>query len=320
MENKIVVRPECLEAIKKFSKDRNKDNMVAVMTQVENDSFLVAVNATIEMTEEMIAQGEKTGKFAVPNGTSFQCKLLKSDQGDMILPIFTTVDEVTNLDLKKQIMLMPFFEIAKAAVNSGDMIKAAVINPFSDNVGIVLPLLQAAVNRREAIKNAKKLQADGKEVREVKLTKAQFELAIRNQLELRNIPKAFYADRDSFLENVYDKKGDFFRDMYVKAFGEQMECPYSEDEFSVMVLNLRADFQMVCVDLPTKKIQNSACAKLYMTWNQTTNEINYFVIQKTEEGRNFAKVDADGKYIVIGDAPSEGSEMNTIMDYLEMND
>lgn len=307
------------EAVKEFAADRTKENMVKLMGRLERGVLYVPVVSDAQITDEMKQTAQKDGQVALPKGTKIQTRLLKTNTDKMVFPVFTSTDEITQEDMKKQLMIMPFFECARAALSAGMDIEAVVINPFTDNVGIVEPLLKAAVERREIFLKAKEQGLGEPQTTEVQVTKKQFEQITRLQLELYNIPQMFFAGQKEFMDELYAKKGTYFYEMYQNAYGSQIPCPYEANQFGVMILNIKADVQMICVDLPAKKIQANMCYKLYMVWNQTTDEKHFFAIQKKKEGKMFLRVDASGKQEVISEAPTEGSEMSAVMDYLGMN-
>lgn len=308
---------ECAVLVKKFAAERTKENMIALMTTLENAVVFVPIATTTDMPAEVLEEAKKGGKVMLPKGTKVQTKLLKASDGSMIFPVFTSADEMQHEGINKQIMLMPFVECARVVVKDPEKIKALVVNPFTDNVGIVEPLLKAAIDRKEAFQKAKAAaEANGGEVKEIKVTEKQFHQLNRSRVEYAILPQRLFAEKDAFLEEIYQKKGDFFFENYKKGYGEKVPCPYTEEQFSVMILNMRANFQMICVDLPNEKLQVGMCYKLYMTWNQDTDEFHYFTIERGKDGRKLGEVNEERKHQIIGDAPAEGSEMNTIMDYL----
>jgi hypothetical protein len=272
------------------------------------------------MTQENMEEVKKTGQFALPKGTKIQNHLLRASDGSMVFPIFTSVEEITKPEMKKQVMMMPFFECARVVMKSEGQIKAAVVNPFSDNVGIVEGLLRACVERREAVLKAQKENKAGNDKKEIKVTEKQFHAITRSQMELRVIPKAFFSQKKELLEKLYTERGAYFYNLYRSAYGEQLACPYEEGEFSVMSLNLKENFELVSVDLPHQKLQSNMCYKLFMTWDKNKDDFHYFVMQKQKDANSFIEIKEDGTSITISEAPSEGSEMNAVMDYLGENE
>lgn len=310
---------ECARAVKTFAADRNRDNMVQLMTVLERGIVFVPIITDAEMTEERMEEVKKSGQFALPKGTKIQNHLLRAGDGSLIFPIFTTVEEITNQEMKRQVMMVPFYECAKVVVNSNGKIKAAVVNPFTDNVGVVEQLLKACVERREAAQKAGKEAQRKGQPKEIRVTEKQFHAITRNQLELRLIPGRFFAGKQEYLGQLTLEKGEYFYQLYQKSYGEQLACPYSEDEFSVMCLNLKENFELVSIDLPSKKLQNTMCYKLYMTWDQEKDEFRYFVMQKQKEGKFFIEIMEDGSSAKISEAPPEGGELGAVMEYLGLS-
>lgn len=308
-----------IDAVKKFAADRSKENLIELMQVLENGVVFVPVVADTQMTKEQLKNASSVGgKLVLPPGTAIKNHLLKTTDGDYIFPVFTGVTEITSEEMKEQVLMMPFYECAKVVVNSNGYIKGAVVNPFTDNVAIIPELLKTCVDRRNAINEAKKNQPSDK-MQEVKVTEKQFHTIVRNQLELRSMPEMLYKGKKGFVEEVMTRKGSFLHELYVKAYGSKVPCPYQLDEFSVMSLNIRENFELVSIDLPSKKLQAGMCYKIYLTWDQEKDEFHFFAMQKVKDGRNFVEVNPDGKFNKLGDAPEEGTELSAVMDYLKVN-
>jgi len=308
---------ECGELAKQFATERTKDNMVRLMEKIENAVLFVPVQ-TDESVEELLRENAKEGgQVQLPKGTKMQTRLLKASNGDMVFPVFTSIKDMNFEGMNKQVMMMPFIECARVALNEKNDIKVVVVNPFTDNVGIVDVLLKAAVERREAVDKANAAKAAGNGgMREIQVTEKQFHLLVREKVEFAEIPKRVFLEKEEFMNDIHERREKLFYEIYRDAYEKRIPCPYKESQFSVMILNLREKFQMICVELPIVRMQITMAYKMYITWDQENNEFNYFLIEKDKKGKVLAKVEANGKHHIIGDAPEEGSEMNTIMDYL----
>ena len=302
------------ELVQAFASERTRENMVQLMQHIETAMVFVPVIAE-GMTKEIQEAAKKNGKIELPKGTKVRNRLLVSKQGDTVFPVFTTPEEITNPELQGQFMLMPFIDCAKAATVKDSGVKAIIVNPFTDNVGIVDKLLEACVERREALDKAMK-QKQMAEARPVQVTERQFHQLARTQAETLTIPKQFFAGAQAFLDNLDAKKAEVFMDAYKALYVDGIEPPFALDDIRVMVLGITADVTMARVDLPGKNLQDGMCSTLFMTYNTNTQEAHYIAVQKTKEGMEMAAFDANGKRTVIGEAPDEGTELNAVMRFL----
>lgn len=298
-----------------FAADRTRENMVKLMENLEMSMVFVPV-VTEGMTDEMKEAAKKNGKVELPQGAKVRNRLLVSKEGDTVFPVFTTPEEITNPELQGQFMLMPFIDCAKAATVPNSGVKAIIVNPFTDNVGLVDKLLEACVQRRAAIDNAMKQAPKNGEMKQVQVTEKQFHQLARTQTETLTIPKKFYEEKETFFDQLNEKKGALFMEDYKAFYADQLEIPFSEDDIKTMVLGVASDVKLAIVDLPSARMQEGMCGKIFMSLNETTKEAHYIVIQKTKDGMELAEFDADCKRKVIGEAPDEGTEMNAVMTYL----
>ncbi len=306
----------CEDAAKKFAADRSKENMVALMNALENGLVFVPVMTDQKITPEMLEASKEDGKLVLPQGTTIKNHLLQTTEGDLIFPVFTNANEITAENMKDQVLLMPFYECAKVVMKSEGKIKGAVVNPFTDNIGIIEGLLKTCVERTEALKKAK----ESGQLKKVKVTEKEFHTIVRNQIEMRNLPTMVYKERQSFVQKLMDQRGDLLFNMYRSAYGSQVPFPYEKKEFAVMSLNVRENFELISIDLPSGKSSDTFCYKIYITWDKDKDEFHYFVMQKQKKETSFAELEENGNIARIGEAPAEGTELGAVMDYLGMND
>lgn len=303
--------------VQAFAADRSRENMVKLMEHIELTKVFVPVE-TVGMTDEMKALAKKQGKVEISGDVKIRNRLLVSGQGDTVMPVFTSPEEITNAELKEQFVLMSFIDCAKAATVENSGVKAIIVNPFTDNVGIVDKLLEACVQRREAIDNAMK-QNQSAQPKQVKMTEKQFHQIARAQTETLTIVKQFFEKKGAFLEELNERREDVFMDAYKAFYADQLPIPFDKSEIKIFVIGVSADTKLALVDLPSgKNMQSGMCSKVFLSYDASKDEAHYLVIQKNNDTFEFAEFDKEGKRTVIGDAPDEGTEMNAVMKYLGM--
>ena len=182
-----------------------------------------------------------------------------------------------------------------------------VINPFTDNLVLKKELVQKLHEADEKLAKAQPKQ--------VKMTPQQFQAFIKNQTEYSIIPKRLYAEKAEFIQKLCDEKEAFVNEIFAAAFKEPKLYPYTEDDYSVMALDIAEDLTLIRVDLPDKGLVPPLCYRIYITYNPQKDEANYYTIEMTKEKdvRLLGGINTEGKHVSYGNAPVEGAELQEIM-------
>lgn len=95
--------------------------------------------------------------------------------------------------------------------------------------------------------------------------------------------------------------------------GKEVKVPYAEDDFSLMTLNVTENLQITRIDMPEKNIAKELCLRIYVVWKRATETLEYFTIEKVENGNEVGRVYADRTHEIIAHAPDNGTEIEMIM-------
>ena len=108
----------------------------------------------------------------------------------------------------------------------------------------------------------------------------------------------------------------FINEIFAGVFKEPKLNPYTENDYSVMALDIAEDLTLVRVDLPEKGLVPPLCYRIYLTINPKTGKAGYYTIEMSKEKdvRMLGEFLEDGKHIDHGVAPVEGAELQKIMD------
>ena len=117
------------------------------------------------------------------------------------------------------------------------------------------------------------------------------------------------------MQKVCDEKEAFINEIFAAAFKEPKLYPYTEDDYSVMALDIAEDLTLIRVDLPDKGLVPPLCYRIYITYNPQKDEVNYYTIEMTKEKdvRLLGGINTEGKHVSYGNAPVEGAELQEIM-------
>ena len=139
---------------------------------------------------------------------------------------------------------------------------------------------------------------------------------VKNNENLKLLCKTFpVTEKEAFIDKLCDEKEAFVNEIFATAYKEQKLYPYSENDYSVMALNISEDLTLVRVDFPNRGIVTPLCYRVYITFDPITKTAGYYTIEKTEEKdvRLLGGFGEDGKHISYGNAPVEGAELNEII-------
>jgi hypothetical protein len=274
------------EAIKDYAADRTKEKLTAVLNLLRPTKLLVPAM--------LKAPDQPTPCF------------LKSSAGEQYFVVYTSKEQMANAPKSQALLSMPFPACNSVAVKPELNLSGMVINPFTDNLVLKIELIQKLHEADEKM---------AKPPKQIKMTPQQFQAFVKNQTEFSVIPKRLYTEKAEFVQKLCDEKEAFVNELFAAAFKEPKLYPYTEDDYSVMALDISEDLTLIRVDLPDKGLVPPLCYRIYITYNPLKDEAHYYTIEMTKEKdvRLLGGVTEDAKHFSYGNAPVEGAELQEIM-------
>jgi HD-GYP domain-containing protein (c-di-GMP phosphodiesterase class II) len=156
-------------------------------------------------------------------------------------------------------------------------------------------------------------------VRELKLTPQQYVVFERKQYEFRFLPKKLFEEGKTFIEELSSKKEEYIDALYEESYQQKRMYPYLTEDFSVLAIQISGTTQMIRVDMPARDLEDGACRRVFIAWNQETETGRYFTIEKAGNGSVLAEVTSDWRHKNLGEAPVEGAELQRILELVEQN-
>lgn len=292
---------------------REQKDMDAMMGMLKEAFFYVPAFFPKNMTKEQMQQlmavekgqdGELSGIFkdAVP-----QPCLLEDTGKNKYLPVFTSKKQVKGGAEYPLLMHVPFQVCVNMFVRLKN-VKGISLNPFTDN--IILNLGKGEKNNTAA----RSLQ---------KTSPGQMLSFVRQKTEGVDIPARLHRDRDAFMQAVDEGREAFLLEFYEENFKKNnMDCPYTSDDFEVMYLAISDELEVARITLPVKNLTPGMSKLLFFTRNPVTGEVHFYALVKGIPGEKdfIGEVLEDGKKITIQDAPKEGNELTAILEILGKKD
>lgn len=305
------------EAMQAFVQDRQKDKYAAVMGILEKSVILVPMmkpEGLDEETERLMKEGKPV---QLPKETKIMPCLLRNEAGEQALPIFTSTAQIPDDRRSPALMGMPFFGCLSMLMAGQGQVETMVLNPFTHNMVLTKAVLDVAVKRRDSLMQQQQQQQQQQKT--VKVTEKQFQDIVHNRVALHLLPKYLFEQKEEGLEKLQKEEGAFLVPFYEEMYPEGRKgfVAVSQEDFSVMTLNLTEDMQMTRVDLPDKAMKKGMCYRVYVVRLRESGELLYYTLVQTEQGNQIGRVTADGKHELIEEAPDNGAEIEAVMKLAE---
>lgn len=295
-----------LEALARaFARDRKQENYVKVMEVLEKSVVLVPTLVPQGLNEEarkMMQEGKPVQLSK--EAKVFPC-LLSKETGEQALPIFTSIAQIPQDKKSPAVLAMPFAACLSMVMGSQGKVETMVLNPFTDSMVLPKAILEVAAKRRETAQQQKT----------VKMTEKQFGELVHNRVALYLLPRYLFEHKEEGLKHLQHEEGTFLLQFYKESYPEQMRTSLavSEGDFSVMTLNITEDMQLTRVDMPDDTMKKGMCCRVYVVRLNSTQEILYYTLEKTEQGNHFGRITEDGKHEIAGPVPDNGAEIEAVI-------
>lgn len=222
--------------------------------------------------------------------------ILQDREGNKLLPVFTSEEEMKKGKQPMRfplILNMPYQACVNMMAKSQE-IRAIVVNPYSHNVVI----------------NFKK-----EEKPEKKLTEPQFHALVRQHIESALLPRKIFEEKETFIKELSKRREECLLELYQPPYEKMKNCPYTLEQFELMTLQISETMQLMQIILPTVHLYPGTCPRVFITWNPETQDAAYYAVvrRKQNEQNQLFQVMADGTKKDLGEAPSEGLELQSII-------
>ncbi len=294
------------EAIAVFREDKERDSYVKVMEILEKSIVIVPTMPLENIPEEVTEQLREGKVVAFPKETKVLPCLLKKETGEQALPIFTSVAQIPPEKMSPSVVAMPFMSCVAMYMANQDKVAEIVVNPFSELMILTRSILEVADKRRKA----------ATEIKTVQLTREQFQNFAHNRVALYLLPKYLFTNGLQGLEEFQREEGALMMRFYEQVYPKETGCGFRAEDFSLMILNLTDNIQLTRLDMPDAVNKKGMCYRVYAAFKRDMEEVSYYALEYTKDGKFIAKVTKDGKHEIVEPAPDNGAEIEAIMNLL----
>lgn len=294
------------DAIQAFMQDKTNENFVKIMEQLEKAFVYLPIMMPDNLDKETM-EALKTGSGAkVPKDTKIVPCLLKKESGEQALPIFSSQLQIPEKQKSPAVVALPFFTCVSMAMANTEKVQAVVLNPFTQNIILPKQILEVADKRSKMM-----------QTKTVKLTQPQFHQFAHRRLAYELLPVFLYEKQKEGLEKLQKEGAALLISLLSSIYPKEIKVPDTGDDFSLMTLNVTENLQITRIDMPEKNVETGSCLRIYAVWIQDTESVDYYTIEKEEQGNAIGRVYADRKHELLKEAPDNGAEIETIMNLAE---
>lgn len=293
------------EALEAFVKDRQKEKYAAVMEVLEKSVVIVPTMPPKDLDEESQKLMSEGKPVQLSKDAKIMPCLLRKETGEMALPIFTSIAQIPQDKKSPAVLAMPFFGVIGMVMANQGKIEAVVVNPFTHSMVLTKGILEVAKKRKEAMSKP--------QTKTIKVTEKQFQNLVHNRVAMYLLPKYLFENKEEGLQKLQKEEGEFLLHFYDEAYPEGRKTTFTEDDFSVMTLNITDTVQLTRVDMPDEAMKKGMCYRVYAVWERDTKEVSYYTLEKTEQGNYIGRIWADGRHELVEQAPDNGAEIEAVM-------
>ena len=240
----------------------------------------------------------------LPQGVNPKPCIIQSSQGESFLPLFTSTQEMNKGDNSFPLFLNVTFDMATEMMRDNPDLAGVVINPFTHN-------LLMKMNREKMSKEQPEETGE--------ITLEQYHALARRQMESAYLPSRLFQEKGAFAEALSREKGRLMRELYEEIYQQEIACPYTEEDFEFITLNISEDFMVSQIIMPEKNRYPQLCRSVIYGFDREKNKIWYYAIvyEGREKPLSLVRVQENGEPENLGEAPPEGSEITRVMELMQ---
>lgn len=297
------------EAMRELLQNKTQQNMSRFMNIMRDARFLVPVEFPKNVDKEVlgrIVRGEKVSKEEMPRMLPV---IIRNQDGVRYAPAFTSRKHLPDNQKYQAILNVDINELLRVSSEEKLNLEGILINPETDKMILHQKFIETMKKVKEGLPNK----------REIRMTREQFVGFSRRNIERGLFPRLLYKEREAFMTRLEEEKEKLIYSLYRQPYGDKIPCPYSEEDFGVMILNISDETCVASIEVPTDKLSPQMALSIYLIWNPKTDDVSYFLIEKGAQGEDnvLCRVTEAGKHEELQTAPPIGSEIYAILELLE---
>lgn len=325
-ENKTVI-PELKneaveEAMKAFLADKTNQTMAKLMAVMRDARFLVPADFPPDVKKQVIEKAKRGEKVDIKTAPRMLPIIVQNQNGEHFAPAYTSREQMKTDAKYPAILNVTIDELLRIGSAPQLKLKGIILNPDTDKM-ILHPKFIDAMKQVKAAQAQQAAQPQPQpgaqeqgQAKEIKMSRAQFELFARRTCEWGIIPGAVHKEKAEFMKKLEEQQGRFMAALYRQPYGDKIPCPYSEKDFDIMILDIDEETCVASIELPKQNLAPQMAASMYIVWNPKNDEMHYFTIEQRPQGEDnvLCGFGENGKREELQTAPTAGNEISAVLD------
>lgn len=286
-----------------FVKDRQKEKYAAVMEVLEKATVLMPVMPPQGLDEETQRKMREGEPVKLPKNAAITPCLLRRESGEQLFPVFSSSEQIPPERRSPAVLAMPFQVCLSMVMSEQSPAKTMTLNPFTHNIVMPKEILEVALRRVTAAKQT------------VRVTEKQFARMVQDRVAFQLLPQYLFSHGEEGLKRLQSEEGAFLRELCGECYPAERRSAVAvtEEDFSVMTMNVTEDMQITRVDMPEEKDKAGACRRIYAVRLQGARELRYYTLEQVGKDSRIGMVAPDGRHETVGAAPDNGAEIEAVM-------
>ncbi len=305
------VRNAALEgAIEDCAADRGNPKTLEILIRLFREAqVIVPVSFPKDADQKAVMKLLSGQALSKGENVPFLPVTLTSPEGKKYAPVFTSRDQIQDTNDFPYMVRIDAAQVVRNVQNENLDLEGVLINP--QGRGFII--------RKKAFELDFSKQPAGQHQQVVQVKKEDFPALARQTAEKVLIPKRLFDDPAAFVKELETHGEEVLGELYAQPYADKMPCPYTADDFSLMSLGIDENTTAISVELPVKGGAPHLGTSAYVVWNEAAKKAYYFLIEKgeNEQDDRLCRVTPDGKHEELRSAPPVGSELTTILEWIQ---
>lgn len=317
-----------------FLENQVEQKFVALMEKLEGANVYVPAMPPQNMSPEMLERIKAGENVAATSGMPPQPYLLRKNDGQSVLPVFTSKEQIPEEKRTPMLLYMPYSACVTLVMSNPDKIQEIALNPFTKGLTINKPPIEVAYKRFQARQNGNVLpqgrshsrdseqtlsamaasDATTEGTRTVQMTGKEFRRLVNSRAAMVILPMFFLGNPKKSMEQFMEQKEAFLLEIYASLYPKEIGCDYETDDFSILTMQVSDTLQIVRIDLPSVQPVEESVLRIYLAVKDE-NALSYYVVQRTaqKEENRILRIYEDKHQEVMMTLDDYGSEISEIM-------
>ena len=304
------------EAMKAFLADKTNQTMANLMAVMRDARFLVPADFPPDVKKQVIEKAKRGEKVDTKIAPRMLPIIVQNQNGEHFAPAYTSIEQMKTNAKYPAILNVTIDELLRIGSAPQLNLKGIILNPDTDKM-ILPPKFIDAMKQVKAAQTQPqpKPGVQGQE-KDIKMSRAQFELFARRTCEWGIIPGAVHKEKAEFMKKLEEQQGRFMAALYRQPYGDKIPFPYSEKDFDIMILDIDEETCVASIELPKQNLAPHMAASMYIVWNPKNDEMHYFTIEQRPQGEEnvLCGFGENGKREELQTAPAAGNEISAVLD------